>query len=72
MVLHSLQPTKTVYPLPLASMADAVLSILDKPLSLLGKVNGILKPEDKREVGGVEACRGCERDNGGAEHTVET
>lgn len=52
---------------------DAVLSLLDKPLSLLGKVNGILKPEDRKRgrEGDVErdTCLGpeCEGESGGGQ-----
>lgn len=42
-----------------------VLSILDKPLSLLGKVNGLMKPEE--DGGGCEECRGKEAGHGEVE-----
>ena len=38
-------------------LLDAVLSLLDKPLSLLGKVNGFIKPEDAGTEAGV-SCDG--------------
>ncbi len=50
-----------------------MLSLLDKPLSLLGKVNGILKPEDKKGRGEDEAFASSDKGEteGGVEVAME-